>query len=118
MTTTAETAHVITDSEIGAAELQVTLDQLEGRTKPNGSERSGQGQSDQGASADSSTRRVAFAPLATSQLTWERTRCARSDLVWVSDCVRIPHARGSRPPNAGMRRLHDHRRQPWPSKSS
>ena len=34
MTTTAETAHVITDREIGAAELQVTLDQLEGRTTP------------------------------------------------------------------------------------
>jgi uncharacterized damage-inducible protein DinB len=34
MTTIAETARVITDREIGAAELQVTLDQLEGRTTP------------------------------------------------------------------------------------
>ena len=34
MTTTVDQAHVITDREIGAAELQVTLDQIEGRTTP------------------------------------------------------------------------------------
>ncbi len=34
MTTSVEHARVITDREIGAAELQVTLDQIEGRTTP------------------------------------------------------------------------------------
>lgn len=34
MATTAAAAQVITDREIGAAELQVTLDQLEGRPTP------------------------------------------------------------------------------------
>ena len=34
MTATVDQHRVITDREIGAAELQVTLDQIEGRTTP------------------------------------------------------------------------------------